>query len=191
MATPPTFNVGEVLTAAQMNAIGLWKVTPTGVTNGTISNGVVTVGNAVASVTVSGAFTADFDNYLIVMNGTDASAANFLIQMTLSGASGSNYSYWYFARGYANQNGDGYANNVSGGIPLGLTGQTNESSFNATVFNPYNTQYTTVTTQGVGNDFVLMGGGVNRQAVSNTGFTLTPSSGTLTGGTIRVYGYRK
>ena len=32
-------------------------------------------------------------------------------------------------------------------------------------------------------------GGILKDTTSHTGFTFTPASGTLTGGTIRVYGY--
>ena len=57
MATPPTFSSGAVLTAAQMNSVGMWLVKTQ------------TVGTAVSSVTVTGAFSADYDNYLILMSG--------------------------------------------------------------------------------------------------------------------------
>ena len=55
--TYPTFNSGDVLTAAEMNAVGLWLVKTQ------------TIGTAVSSVTVTGAFSTDYDAYQIVVTG--------------------------------------------------------------------------------------------------------------------------
>ena len=52
MATPPTFSSGSVLTAAQMNAVGLWLVKTQ------------TVGTAVSSVSVTDVFSSNYDNNL-------------------------------------------------------------------------------------------------------------------------------
>ena len=61
MATPPVFSAGAVLTAAQMNAVGLWEIKTQ------------TIGTGVASFEVTGAFSSDYDNYKIVINSMDAS----------------------------------------------------------------------------------------------------------------------
>jgi hypothetical protein len=53
MATPPDFTAGQVLTAAQMNAVGLWEISST-----TFS--------AVSSHAVNGCFSADFDSYRVI-----------------------------------------------------------------------------------------------------------------------------
>lgn len=53
MATPPVFSSGAVLTAAQMNAIGLWKITSQDFT-------------AATTVNVNDCFTSDFVNYRII-----------------------------------------------------------------------------------------------------------------------------
>ena len=55
--TYPTFTNGQVLPASDLNAIGLWLVKSQ------------TVGTGVSSVTVSNAFSADFDNYRIIYSG--------------------------------------------------------------------------------------------------------------------------
>lgn len=63
MATPPTFSTGAILTAAQMNAVGLWKtgsVTLTGQTTAQLNN----------------CFTDDFDKYQIIYNLRMASGAS-------------------------------------------------------------------------------------------------------------------
>lgn len=60
MATPPVFTAGQVLTAAQMNQIGLWKITSADFT-------------ASSSVIVDNCFSADFDNYRILFRYTSTS----------------------------------------------------------------------------------------------------------------------
>lgn len=178
MAVPPVFVSGQVLTAAQMNAIGLWEVTRQ------------TIGTAVASVTVSNAFTADFENYMITINGGVASTNNNL-DMTLGGtSSGYYFSNIYVTYAATTVNGEraqnaaswsriarGTANNISGVVHLQ---------------NPFIAKNTTGTWSGAGagtSDFWYTGGGYLADTNSYTAFTLTCSTGTITGGTIRVYGY--
>ena len=72
MATPPIFTAGQVLTAAQMNAVGQWVVTPK------------TTFTAVASVGASGVFTSDFDDYLLVVRATTSSTGSGGFQLTLA-----------------------------------------------------------------------------------------------------------
>jgi hypothetical protein len=79
MATPPTFSSGTVLTAAQMNAVGLWLVKTQ------------TIGNAVSSVAVTNAFSTDYDNYKIIISGGASSAQAFLTLQL--GASATGYYY--------------------------------------------------------------------------------------------------
>ena len=62
MATPPVFVSGAILTAAQMNAVGLWLIKTQ------------TIGSAVSSVSITDVFSSDYDNYLIKITGMTASA---------------------------------------------------------------------------------------------------------------------
>jgi len=66
MTTPPTFSSGAVLTAAQMNSVGLWLIKTQ------------TIGSAVSSVAVTSAFSADYQNYRIIISGGAASATAYL-----------------------------------------------------------------------------------------------------------------
>jgi len=59
----PSFASGEVLTAADMNAVGLWLVKTQ------------TVGTGVPSVVVTDAFSANYDNYLVTISGIKTAAA--------------------------------------------------------------------------------------------------------------------
>jgi hypothetical protein len=80
MATPPVFTAGQVLTAAQMNDIGMWLVGSSDYTT-------------VTSVTLNDVFTSDFRNYkLFWSQTTGASSGNVTIQFTVAGtATTTNY----------------------------------------------------------------------------------------------------
>ena len=178
MATPPDFSSGSVLTAAQMNAVGLWLVKSQA------------VGSGVSSVAVTGAFSSDFDNYLITMNGgtcsTDASMSMIL------GASVTGY-YGFMTYGASTTTtiqGAGRNNAAAAAwVGGGTTGQM--CHVRVEVIGPFATKYTKLLNSAYqnANSYGTMQG-EHRVATSYTGFTLSPDAGTLTGGTIRVYGYR-
>jgi len=179
MATPPTFSSGAVLTAAQMNSVGMWLVKTQ------------TVGSAVSSVTVTGAFSADYDNYLILMSGgTGSTAASIGIEI---GGSTTGY-YGFMAYGDsaastifgAGRNNTALLNWVGGCLSAGQT-----AHVRVDVMGPFKAAYTKF-----GNGVYQNSGaygtmqGEHRVATSYTSFRLVPESGTLTGGTIAVYGYK-
>ena len=175
--TYPVFSAGEVLGAASMNAVGLWLVKSQ------------TVGNAVSSVTVSGAFSADYDAYKVVyVGGVGSTALN--INMTL-GAAASNYSMAlpYVTYGGASASGT----SIAGGTSWALMGTAtaNSASLDVDLFNPYLSQYTRALGIYVSDTEAGTYAGIHKTASSYTAFTLTASTGTLTGGTVSVYGYRK
>jgi hypothetical protein len=182
MATPPDFSSGAVLTAAQMNSVGLWLIKTQAVGN-----------VAVPSVTVTDAFSADFDNYKIVISGGAGSTGGATLNMTL-GATVTGYQFGGIAMRFASASVDSLSS-------LGITsswsrvGIANGNSMNGEIelFSPnlakrthYNGQYV----QNVSNGNAVVSGGFLDDATQYTAFTLTPASGTITGGTIRVYGMR-
>lgn len=68
MATPPVFSAGAVLTAGQMNAVGLWLVKSDTIVN-------------VSTKEITGAFSTDFTNYRIVLsNLTTTGGANIFFR---------------------------------------------------------------------------------------------------------------
>lgn len=178
-----TYTAGQVLTAASLNA------------NFAAAGGLQfikaqTIGTTVSSVTVTGAFSADYDNYLITVTGGVASTSNNLY-LTL-GATATGYSYAGIYVQYSSATVNGTATNVATYFDAGY-GTTNtlsgrielESPFLAkrTIFRSNATSSTTTT-------FMNNYQGFLNDATSYTAFTLTASSGTWTGGTIRVYGYK-
>lgn len=178
MATPPDFVAGQVLTAAQMNAVGLWLVKTQ------------TIGTTVSSVTVTDAFSADYQHYKIMLAGGVASTTNTL-RITLGATTAGYYQGGYgttFAAVAA-------AANVNNGAFWVLgTGSTNSLYTNFDLLNPNETNETMM--QGFIPDSQTGGGsysvgGFLNNATSYTDFTITASTGTLTGGIVYVYGYRK
>lgn len=176
MATPPTFVTGQVLTAAQMNTIGMHLVK------------VQTVGTAVSSVTVTNAFSADYDNYRVVVSGVvNTLAANFTVQ--LSAITGNNYftagTFFNFGSAVVNGYGPAVTTGWLGG-PLGTVAS--EMVFDVT--NPMLAKAKGYFLQGVSTLAYYSFGGTCTSTSTSANLTIAANSGTMTGGTIRIYGYR-
>jgi hypothetical protein len=180
MATPPDFTSGAVLTAAQMNAVGLWLVKTQDV-------GAV----AVPSVTVTGAFSADYDNYLILLSGgTGSAAASIGIEI---GGSGTGY-YGFMTYGDATTNtvqGAGRNNTALLNWVGGVQGAGQAAHVSVQVIGPFKAAYTKFL-NGVYQNANVYGTmqGEHRVATSYTSFKLVPDAGTISNGTVYVYGYK-
>jgi hypothetical protein len=148
------------------------------------------IGTTVASVEVTGAFSATYDTYLITISG-GITSAEALIGLKLGATTTG-----YYMAGSVNEFNGGSAtgiggNNTAAFLRAGI-GSTNGTCLNVVLQNPFLTNITlmtaqvvnTITTGNAGNF-----GGHLFNSTSYTAFTLTPASGTMTGGTIRVYGY--
>jgi len=150
-----------------------------------------TIGSAVSSVTVSNCFSSTYDHYKITVNGGAGSTPENL-QMQL-GASTTGY---YDMISYINtgtpatplstgtNNGSIWArvgaamtSNIMADIDLGSPNLAKPTYFRATY--PY-----------IASNFPGVAAGYHNVSTAYTGFTLSPGSGTLTGGVIRVYGYQ-
>ena len=181
---------GYLLTGAG-NA-GLVKLIPSGATNGTVAaNGDVTIGSAVASVTVTGAFSAAYENYKIIVTGGVGSTAA-ATAMTIGAAATGYYGSYLSVTISTNAFSSATDNNAARFTYAGTT-TTNGQSINVEVGSPFLAKNTSMTTSFAG--LVAAGGagvysGFLNNTTSYTDFTFTPTSGTLTGGTIRIYGYK-
>jgi hypothetical protein len=151
-----------------------------------------TGGTGVSSITISNCFSATYDNYMVnIVNSANSSGGNYL-RMSLNNITGNN---WY---------GNGYYMTAGSGTLTGFhnTGTSYQNiavtdpnfSVNVNIHNPFATAYPYVMSQysaggQSGYNGVVQG---NANATTScTGFTITASSGTLTGGIITVYGFRK
>ena len=150
-----------------------------------------TIGTAVSSVTVSDVFTSTYDAYKIIITG-GVGSVNEKLGMQL----GSSTTGYYAGITTVNYSGATTANaSDNNATSWARAGRQSSSAIllNVDVINPYLAVTTTIfgqyitTDTGGGSGYVS---GFHNVATSYTAFTLTPASGTLTGGTIRVYGYR-
>jgi hypothetical protein len=180
-----TYTPGEVLTAASLNDnFTFAAANPLG---GLDLISTTTVGTTVASVTVTGAFSATYDNYRVIYTGGAASTAVDL--GIILGATTANY---YFAFGYLPYGGSLGGVTVNNGASWAYAGGANTalSFISCDIFRPFATDQTLITSNGANASNGNFGGGYLNNTTSYTAFTITPSTGTLTGGTIRVYGYQ-
>ena len=173
----PVFASGDVLNASDMNGVGLWLVKSQ------------TIGTGVSSVVVTGAFSADYDNYLIRISGGTASA-NGGISLQLSNSSGSTYSTAGTYGNYGINSGVTYNPVATVRWTDCLVGGTTTYSGMVFLSSPFASRATTGSTDATSQASFYKFSLIDTSTNSSTGFTFTPLSGTLTGGTIRVYGYR-
>lgn len=114
MATPPDFTTGQVLTAAQMNTIGLWLVA-----SGTLSG---------VDENFQGCFSDDFRNYKIVISDVTMNATGEIYFRMLSGATPASGAadYRWAMRGLTTAAAS--ADTANGGASAGFTGMRNDGA---------------------------------------------------------------
>jgi hypothetical protein len=149
-----------------------------------------TIGTAVTSVEVTGAFSATYDNYVITVAGGSASNQN-LLRLQL-GATTSNYQ---FSLTYTSYSSGAFNSDVgSAGTAFPFIGShgPNGNGMVANILSPNLAKVTRIFANGVTDLSGVAGNtvGLLNNTTSYTAFTLIPGAGTLTGGTIRVYGYQ-
>jgi hypothetical protein len=96
----PTFTAGEVLTAADLNQVGLWRMTPTVSGTGvSISQGTITA-TAATSAVVSNCFSANYDFYRLIVRYQTSGTQSLFMQLR-AGASDAATNYnWSQVQGY-------------------------------------------------------------------------------------------
>jgi hypothetical protein len=153
-----------------------------------------TIGSAVSSVTVSGAFSSDYDNYRIIVRGVVLSDnENAGIRL---GALTSGYKFGGLTATYAvSVIGNGTASGDKLRLGAFASSSGNTGGMVADVYGP-NLAGPTCSTSFTHYGHPTVGGmnaygGVETSSTQHTAFTFLPDSGTMTGGTIDVYGYAK
>jgi hypothetical protein len=176
-----TFTTGEVLTAADTNTYLA--------NSGLVFVKSQTIGAGVSSVTVSDAFSATYDNYKILVNDFVTSAGT-QFSLTLAGIT----TLYQYQLNYGSYSG---TPSSIGGSSAGqwqyVTGTSSgtKNSSDINLYAPFLVSPKRITAlyidAGAGGQMF----GFNSNTASASAFTLSLASGTMTGGTISVYGYRK
>ena len=176
--TFPSFASGDVLNASDMNAVGLWLVKTQ------------TVGTAVSTVAVTSCFSSTYENYLVTLSGGTGST-DFALGLYLGSSQTAYYGFLNYGSSASSTALGATINNsalfnFAGGCTSG-----NQAHLSVMLLGPNLAAYTKFINAAYSNGGNYgTAAGEHRVATAYTGFTLVPSVGTLTGGTIRVYGYR-
>jgi hypothetical protein len=149
-----------------------------------------TIGSAVSTVAVTNVFSSTYDNYLIIVSGGASSAESGLgIQL---GATTTGYYYGAIRLTYTGSGNNLNGDNVASWPQVGR-GNASGLSLMATIISPNlakNTFYTAGVAGSTSNASPMgVSGGYVGNTTQYTDFTLTTTTGTITGGTIKVYGY--
>ena len=176
-----TFTTGEVLTASDTNTYLA--------NSGLVYIKQQTIGSAVATVNVTSAFSNTYDNYKVVIAGGSSTSSQPLKLQFGSTATGYNFALIYAA----------YATNAVAGAcaanaaQINYVGQAVISGILACI--EIGSPNVATTTEVSAPYFDAVNAGHLSAYLNNTtqytDFTFGPLSGTMTGGTVTVYGYRK
>jgi hypothetical protein len=152
------------------------------------------IGSGVSSF-IAPAFNATYDNYLIRMDGVTYSAANDNISMQLrigtTTATANNYYYGLPYLSYGNAVGSAAGNGVGNFAIVGRSlGAGDKISLFYNVNQPFVAAKTTVSSIIMGSDLVGPFSGYHSLNTAYDQIVMT-TSGTMTGGTFTVFGYRK
>ena len=176
-----TFTAVQILTATQMTTLQT--------NSGLIFITAQTIGTTVSTVAVASCFSSSFDAYKVIVTGGIASTTLEGFNVILTGSTASYYnSAIYASYGGASAAAVG-ANNGAAWNYLGL-GNANTLALNMDLMNPFLAKPTTMQSAITRTDIAGSNMGIHNVSTSYTGLTIAPMSGTITGGTVRVYGYR-
>lgn len=181
-----------VLTADSSTATGLKWATPSTGGGGLTFIKSQTIGTGVSTVTVTDAFSSTYDNYLVTLQINSASTSSSSAIQLGSTTTGYYGSAIYMDPTTSTVNGIGYNN--TGQMFSGYHNATNGGTSNLYFMQPNLARRTTFMASGTG--FNTSGSAAMQATMYQndntqyTAFTLLLSTGTITGGTIRVYGYQ-
>jgi hypothetical protein len=176
----PSFSVGEVLTAADMNAVGLWKIA-----SGTLSL-------TTTPTNVTGVFSSTYKQYRLLLNVTNKSASIRVDMKYIVGTTATSTAYYQAGIGsdytanatlyYQRSNNDPQLYGIASSALL---------SASLDIYNPNKAALTmhhgTIVDANFG--FPYMVGGSQNSSTQFTGFQLFTSTGTATV-EYQVFGYR-
>lgn len=183
--TYPVFVSGDVLTASDMNKVGMWLVTTNTFTS-------------VTSVTINNCFTSDYKNYKLFFNPSSVTGTGYAtIQFTIGGTATTTNYISKVAQFHTAANGWELADNAPGTdeLPCGVVGATSTGNIftEITIGSPQLAQVTKVSVFGPGNFganplYLHMSQGCHTASTAFDGIKFNFSGSAS--GTINIYGLR-
>ena len=151
------------------------------------------IGTAVNTITVSDAFSTDYENYRVVISGGSPSVSITTV-LTLGATATGYYGGSTRVTTASVGSSEGQSNTSSYELGVAATG-TNSPSMTIDILGPFTATKTAFFATSVNSIASAAGGarwnnGWLNNTTSYTAFTIT-YAGTITGGTVYVYGYRK
>jgi len=178
-----TFTTGEVLTAADTNTYLA--------NSGLVYISTTTIGSGVTSATVSNCFSSTYDDYRVIIKNLNSSASDAIaVQIgTISGASYlGNWNYILFNSTTPTYNAQSATTNAI----VSLTDSSGPyTSSICDITNPNLALFKFITGMYQGRGYSGSYSAQVHSATAQTSLKLLSLAGTITGGTITVYGYRK
>lgn len=180
--------------------MGLVKVIPTSVssaggTGATLSStGTVNVGTSNTSISVVGCFSSLYSSYVISFGNISVSVASISLNCLLLSGTTPTSTGWYGTEYYiavntTTQSGQITANNA-GAVFCSAGTSTSGLTSTMQIQSPFLSQQTRMQYNVGASDYYRYGMALHTATSSYNGIQFTPTSGSLTGGTITVYGYR-
>lgn len=174
----PTFSPGDILTAADMNAVGWWLMKSD------------TVPAASASHICSNAFSSSYTDYLIIIRGLTVTAGSATV--TMQGRAAGVTTTTNYASAGSNDN-YAAATRIASSATAWTVGYCDTTAMHSCyiqISNPQAAVRTTMFSTGASNIATHWTGGYQNSTTQFDAFVLTPSASTFSAGTIRVYGYK-
>lgn len=148
-----------------------------------------TIGSAVSTITVTGAFSSTYDAYKITITGGTCSSDGTELSLSL-GSTATGYYVGYFGTTYSSGAATTFANNNTTSWASVIRMRTNGINANIELMGPNLAKLTYMTGSNISATDSRAYAGFLNDTTQYTAFTLTAISGTATGGEIRVYGYQ-
>lgn len=147
-----------------------------------------TIGTAVTSVTVSNVFSSTYNNYRVVIDGIDGSTITN-IRLQFGSATTDYYSSIYYDSSGGGSTGTDRTSNGSS-VYAGVTGTDFDTCSSFDIYSPNLARKSQVAGNYQAGQYTGFFGGVLANTTQYTAFNLIAPTGTMTGGTIKIYGYK-
>lgn len=195
--TYPVFASGDVLNASDMNAVGLWTITPSTVagTGVTLSGNVVNF-SAATTISVNGVFSSTYENYKVIVTGSASGNADTGIRLRASGTDTAT-GYQYASQGYYATTRNDSASTTATAMEFAVAfGSSRGSSAQIEFYRPNTTDAWKPITSNNAFSHSAVGlitrnvAGVLNNAAQYDGFSIVVGGGFNATGQLRIYGYR-